>query len=93
MSWTEKQYPIDKEHMERPQVGDVWREMFSPYFMVAAIVENGFIVYDKTVDVDKDHYKFDETKPKFMTLEDIKNKVTYKTMRDKFIAHVTPCKE
>lgn len=83
-----KQQKLNEEHVKNPQIGDFWHEMFSPYFLVVGVVETGVIVLDETISISKSHYKFDETKPKFISLESLKERVTYPTMRDKFVANV-----
>jgi hypothetical protein len=86
----EEQEQLNREHAKNPQVGDFWHEIFSPYFLVVEITKYGIIVLDKTRPVDKDHYIFDETKPRVMTLDDLYKMVTYETMRDKFVADCRP---
>ena len=92
MNYAQQQL-LNKEHIENPQIGDFWHEMFSPYFVVAEITNNGVIVYDKTLPDGPNHYVFDETKQKIMNKEEMRNKVTYSTMRDSFVADVRPCKK
>lgn len=83
-----KQQELNEEHVKNPQIGDFWHEMFIPYFLVVEIVTSGVIVLDETISISESHYKFDETKPKFISLESLKERVTYPTMRDKFVANV-----
>lgn len=86
--YTIKQQELNEEHVKNPQIGDFWHEMFGPYFLVVGIVTSGVIVLDEIIFISKNHYKFDETKPKFISLESLKERVTYPTMRDKFVANV-----
>lgn len=81
---------LNKKHLENPQEGDVWREMHVPYFKVLAVTKFGIVVFEKTYSVDENHYKFDETKPTLLTREEFKDRITYSTMPDKFVANVRP---
>ena len=86
----EKQQEKNKRHADKPQVGDFWHEMFAPYHIVLAVTDTHVIICNKTKSVDADHYTFDLSETKTVTLEEHKNIVTYSTMRDKFVADVTP---
>lgn len=85
----ESRQELNKAHVENPKAGDVWREMFCPYFMIVDVAKNYIVVLNETIQVGDDKYKFDETKPKLMTREEFKSAVTYKTMPNKFVADVT----
>ena len=83
----------NKKHVDQPQVGDFWHEMFSPYHIVLAVTDTHVIICEKTKPTDNYHYTFDLSETKTVTLEEHKNIVTYTTMRDKFVADVVPnCK-
>lgn len=82
----EKQQEFNQQHVDSPQVGDFWHEMFSPYHVVLAVTDSHVIICDKTKPVDSGHYTFDLTETKTVTLEEHKNIVTYSSMRDKFVA-------
>ena len=92
MDW-DKQQELNEQHVKKPRVGDFWHEMFFPYFLVVEVTKYGLIVLDKTKEVDEHHYTFDETKPRVMTKQELRNAVTYTTMRDKFVANVIPKKQ
>jgi hypothetical protein len=89
MTYEERQKQ-NKKHVDKPQVGDFWHEMFSPYHIVLAVTDTHVIICDKTVPAGSNHYTFDLTETKTVTLEEHKNIVTYQTMRDKFVADVVP---
>ena len=89
MTYEERQEQ-NKQHTDNPQVGDFWHEMFSPYHVVLAVTDTHVIICDKTVPAGSNHYTFDLTETKTVTLEEHKNIVTYSTMRDKFVADVVP---
>jgi hypothetical protein len=86
MSAHEKRETLNRLCAEYPQEGDFWHEMFCPYFIVVAVDEKGILVLHKTIPVGATHYRFDENHVKYMTREELMNAVTYKTMRDKFVA-------
>jgi hypothetical protein len=83
----------NQSHVDNPQVGDLWHEMFSPYHIVLAVTDTDVIICEKTKPTDDYHYTFDLSEIKTVTLEEHKNIVTYSSMRDKFVADVVPkCK-
>lgn len=86
----EERHRLDEEHVRNPQEGDFWHEMFSPYFLVVAVGDKGVLVVHKTVPVGRDHYRFDENELRYMTRQELRDKVTYPSMRDKFVADVIP---
>ena len=88
MSYEERQI-LNKKHIDKPEVGDYWSEMFCPYHIVLAVTDTNVIICDKKKDLE-DGWTFDLTETKTITLEEHKNLVTYTTMRDKFVADVTP---
>ena len=61
-----------------------------PYFLIVAVDEKGVLVLHKTIEIDNDHYRFDDKQIKYMTRQELRDAVTYTTMRDKFVAQVRP---
>lgn len=91
MDW-DKQQELNRQHLLNPQEGDYWHEMSCPYFIIAAVDEDGVLVFDTTYEVDKGHFSFRSDKIKYMTREELRKSLTYKTMPDKFVAMVIPKK-
>jgi hypothetical protein len=82
----------NKEHTDKPQVGDFWHEMFAPYHVVLAVTDTHVIICEKTKETDSNHYTFDLSETKTVTLQEHKDLVTYKSesMKHKFVADVVP---
>lgn len=79
----------NEKHLATPEVGDFWRERFSPYFVVVQVGPAGLVVLDKTKSVGPNHYVFDVDRPRFMSLADLRAAVTY-TRIPGFVADVVP---
>lgn len=77
------------KHIENPQPGDYWNEMFCPYHVVLAVTDSSVIICDKKVDMD-DGWTFDLSETKTISHLEHRDLVTYSTMRDKFVADVVP---
>lgn len=73
----EDRYELNWKHYNWPEVGDYWHEMFCPYFIVLAVLDDGlFIVCDETLRVDDSHWKFNLALAKQVTI-DYFSKVKY----------------
>lgn len=90
MSRYEERQLLNKKHIEDPQPGDFWHEMFSPYHVVLAVADNHVIICEKTKPTDAHHYTFDLSETKTISHQEHRDLVTYKSMRDKFVADVVP---
>lgn len=90
MTRYEERQELNKKHIEDPQPGDFWHEMFSPYHVVLAVADNHVIICDKTKPTDWHHYTFDLSETKTISHQEHRDLVTYKSMRDKFVADVVP---
>lgn len=89
----EEQQKKNQLHVDQPQVGDLWHEMFSPYHIVLAVTDSHVIICEKTKPTDLSHYTFDLTETKTLTHIEHRDLVTYSSMRNKFVADVVPkCK-
>jgi len=94
-SYFEESQIKNQKHVDTPEVGDFWHEMFVPYHIVLAVTNTHVIICDKTKPTDDSHYTFDLSETKTITLQEHKDLVTYKSesMRHKFVADVIPnCK-
>lgn len=80
---------INEQHCADPQVGDYWHEMLCPYLVVLGRIGAQLIVCQTRKDVDRDHWTWDLTKLEFMTLTELRQRVTYGTMPG-FVADVFP---
>jgi len=89
MTYEERQV-LNQKHIENPQPGDFWHEMFSPYHVVLAVADNHVIICEKTKPTDANHYTFDLSETKTLSHLEHRNLVTYSSMRDKFVADVVP---
>ena len=90
MTRYEERQVLNQKHIENPQPGDFWHEMFAPYHVVLAVTDSHVIICDKKVSVDSHHYTFDMSETKTISHLEHRDLVTYKTMRDKFVADVVP---
>lgn len=90
MSRYEERQLLNKKHIEDPQPGDFWHEMFSPYHVVLAVADNHVIICEKTKPTDAHHYTFDLSETKTISHQEHRDLVTYQSMRDKFVADVVP---
>jgi hypothetical protein len=72
--------------ISNPQPGDYWHEMFCPYFVVIRVDGDGILVCDKKLDVDADHWSWDLSKCRYMTKDELRKRVTCRSMPDKFVA-------
>lgn len=86
----EEQQKKNQLHVDQPQVGDFWHEMFSPYHIVLAVTDSHVIICDKTKPTDNSHYTFDLMETRTITHLEHRDLVTYSTMRNKFVADVVP---
>lgn len=80
---------LNEARVKHPQEGDLWHEMFCPYFLVVAVDDRGVFVLYKTISLDSKSYMFDKSCIKYMKLQELRDAVTYPTMRDKFVANVS----
>lgn len=69
-----------------PRPGDYWHEMFCPYFVVVAVDGDDIVICDKTLDVDDSHWTWDLHRCRYATKAELRRRVTYETMPDKFVA-------
>lgn len=86
MTYEERQ-ELNRKHIEKPMPGDYWNEMFCPYHVVLAADDEYVTICDKKIDV-VGGWTFDMSETKQITHLEHRDLVTYKTMRDKFVANV-----
>ena len=97
-TWSEReaaQAELDEEHAQNPVVGDMWFErMFVGILLVLAVGEQWVTVTKTKVDVDKDHYRFDEAAAETWSRDDFIRFLKYqsKEFGDKFWCNVRPAK-
>jgi len=91
MGWNKEHEPINRQHLENPEPGDYWHEMFMPYVHIVAVKGDKLTVYRKTIDVDKNHWRWDESNPSTMTKAELRQLVTYETIPG-FVADVVPAR-
>lgn len=60
------------EALDNPRPGDIWDEMLFKVLYVVSVDETHVTVLRDRVEVDRDHYRFDETKPRRWTREEFK---------------------
>lgn len=89
MTRYEEQQVLNLKHIENPQPGDYWHEMFCPYHVVLAVADNHVIICEKNIDM-KDGWTFDLSETRTLSHLEHRNLVTYSTLRDKFVADVVP---
>ena len=77
----------NQEALDKPQPGDYWHEMFSPYFIILKVIGNKLIICDTRKDVDKNHWTWSLKDWKLVDKNYLKKKVTYSTI-DGFCADV-----
>lgn len=82
----ETRHSRNEKRIADPRPGDFWHEMFCPYFVVVAVHGEQILICDAIVDLDKDHWTFDLTRCRYATKQALRNRVTYDTMPDKFVA-------
>jgi hypothetical protein len=88
-TWSQRKAPINLEHVERPQAGDFWHEMFSPYVVVLAVDGDNLTVCRAQSYPDKDHWTWDLTKLSTITQAELRKLVTYGTIPG-FVADCEP---
>jgi hypothetical protein len=55
----EERFDLCMKHYINPEVGDYWHEMFCPYFIVLAVLDDGlYIICDEKMRVDDSSWKF-----------------------------------
>ena len=80
------------EHLDNPESGDYWHEMFSPVLVVVAVHPYGLVICDKIVDVDDKHWAFDLDHTRLVPHGYLRERFTYETMPDKTWCDVMPRK-
>lgn len=93
MSW-EEQVALDIKHSKDPKAGDYWEDHFCPVLIVVGVMHGIVVFFDKTVDVDSEHWKFDESKPNSLALPEFTKKLRYNSpnMGEQTWANVHPAK-
>ena len=91
MNWDE-QVALDIKHSKDPQPGDYWEDHMCGVLIVVAVSHGMVIFFDERIDVPPDHWQFDESKPKALTVADFTKRLQYKSegMGEKTWANVHP---
>lgn len=79
---------LNRAHVEYPQPGDYWHEMFCPYFVILEVVDDHVVICEKTKQ-HSDSWSFDLSECKVISRVELEKQVKYSTM-DKFVADVVP---
>jgi hypothetical protein len=60
-------YALQQYHLDFPEAGDYWMEMFMGCYIVLGVTDTEVIVCSEKIDVDNDHYTFDIDRTKRFT--------------------------
>jgi hypothetical protein len=90
----EAQIALNQKHLQDPQPGDYWEDHFVGILQFVAVSHGVVILFDQKVDVDRDHWQWDASKPKGLSLEEFRTHLCYKSegMKHKTWADVHPKK-
>lgn len=81
---------VNEEHCADPQPGDYWHEMFCPYLVVLLRIGKNVIVCQTRKDFPDGGWTWDMDKPEIITLERLREIVTYGRLPTRFVADVAP---
>jgi hypothetical protein len=77
------------QHMDFPQPGDYWHEMFCPYLVVLKVLPEGLVICDQKESVDAGHWTWSLGKARLISRSELAEAVRYRNY-DGFVADVCP---
>ena len=88
-----EQEALNQKHLESPEIGDYWHDMFSPALVVVGLGENTVTICDETVAPQKDRWTWDVSKTRVMTRAEFMAYLRYSpgsSVSEKTWAYVVP---
>jgi hypothetical protein len=86
------QTALNVKHVNDPQPGDFWHEMYAPIIRVLGRTADGSVIVQKVHGLQGTDVRDDDPAPIVMTLTEFKRWVSYQTMPDKTYCDVMPNK-
>lgn len=81
---------LNQKHYDCPEVGDYWHEHFCPFLVVLHRLDNGnLVICDEQMGITGGS-AFDVDKAREITHRELRDKITYSSDREKFMADVAP---
>lgn len=74
------QIELNDKHLDDPQPGDYWHEMFCGICVILKRIRNQVVLCRTKKSIDKDHWTWDLDRLEIMTLDDFKAWLSYNSI-------------